>query len=97
MPIMPTREQFLALESERWSPHRSRSFTVGLTGADLEVLCSALQLINHVEAPRLFQPPPGTSGIDGNWQFTPELVELRELVTRRGELHKKLTAMVSLA
>jgi hypothetical protein len=95
MPIAPTREQYLAVESERWSPHRDRSFTVELTGADLEVLCGALQLVNDFEAPRLFQFPPGGPASDPNWQLTPELVELRKLVIRRGELYKKLTAMVS--
>jgi hypothetical protein len=93
MPTAPTRDQFLTTESERWAPHRDRTFRVELTGADLEILCGALQLINSVEAPRLFQLPPGPA-TDPNWQSSPELVELRKLVTRRGELHKRLTGII---
>ncbi len=86
MPIAPTREQYLAIESQRWSALRDRAFTVALSGAELEILCSALQLVNSVEAPRLFQSPPGMPP-------APELAELRQLVTMRGELHRKLTGL----
>jgi hypothetical protein len=97
MPTAPTRDQFLTMESERWMSHRDRTFTVALTGADLEVLCGALQLINSVEAPRLFQLPPGGTATDPDWQSSPELVELRQLVTRRGELHKRLAGIIGSA
>ena len=92
--VAPTRDQYLAMESQRWSAHRDRAFTVELTGADLEILCGAMQLINSVEGERLFQFPPGGPG-DGSWQFTPELVELRRLLTLRGGLLKKLIALAT--